>query len=101
MIGRASIGNPWIFKEIKHYLNHGVNPEEILLGARIDTVIKHLQNSIAWKGKKRGIFEMRKHYSNYFKGMQGIKKFKKRMLTTTDYNEILDILNEILVEYSS
>ena len=69
MIGRASIGNPWFFNQVKHYLNAGDHLPEPSLKEKIDTVKEHLDFSIRWKGEKLGILEMRRHYANYFKGI--------------------------------
>ena len=101
MIGRASIGYPWIFKEIKHFMNTGVLLDPPGLDERVDTVKKHLKFSIEWKGDKRGIFEMRRHYTNYFKGIINFKPMRMKLVTTDNYNELLDLLNEIPVKYAS
>jgi len=100
MIGRASIGNPWIFREIKHYFDTG----ELLPGPdvseRVEAAKNHLLNSINWKGEKLGIFEMRRHYTNYFKGFENIKTYRSRLVQSEDVNELLSILSEIHSEYS-
>ena len=101
MIGRASIGYPWIFKEVKHFMNTGVLLDPPGLDERVETVKKHLKFSIEWKGDKRGIFEMRRHYTNYFKGIINFKPMRMKLVTTDIYNELLDLLNEIPVKYAS
>lgn len=95
MIGRASIGYPWIFREIKAYLNEGILLPPPTLEERIQAVTKHLLKSVEWKGEKLGIVEMRRHYTNYFKGLPGIKEFRSRLVTTDELSDILYILEEI------
>jgi nifR3 family TIM-barrel protein len=100
MIGRASIGNPWIFNEIKHFIKHGEYLPKPSVAQRIDVCRKHLDFSIRWKGEKLGILEMRSHYANYFKGMDHFKEFRMRLVTIFDANEIHSVLNEVLDFYS-
>ena len=100
MIGRASIGNPWIFNEIKHFIKHGEYLPKPSVAQRIDVCRKHLNFSIRWKGEKLGILEMRSHYANYFKGMDHFKEFRMRLVTIFDANEIHSVLNEVLDFYS-
>lgn len=95
MIGRASIGNPWFFKEIKHYFTHKSLPDRPDMRERIRVVIKHLDFSIRWKGEKTGIFEMRRHYTNYFRGIPNFKPYRIRLVSAESQAEIEDILNEI------
>ncbi|MDA1119291.1 MAG: tRNA dihydrouridine synthase DusB [Bacteroidetes bacterium] len=99
MIGRASIGNPWIFKEIKHFLKTGQNLPEPDLAERVRVVLKHLAFSIEWKGEKIGINEMKRHYSNYFRGIQNFKIYRTRLVTSNNYSEVMDILNEVANTY--
>ncbi len=95
MIGRAAIGNPWIFNRIKHYLKtHEILPP-ISLSEKAKVCIEHLKKSIEYKGEKRAILEMRKHYSNYFKSVTDFKKTKIKLMTTTDLNEVIDTLEQI------
>ncbi len=101
MIGRASIGHPWIFEEIKHYMKTGEHLPPPTLEERISTCREHLETSMRWKGDKRGILEMRRHYANYFKGFPGIKDFRQRLVTTDSLEHIEDILQEINVSYRS
>jgi tRNA-dihydrouridine synthase B len=100
MIGRASIGNPWIFNEIKHFLKYGKYLPKPSVAQRIDVCRKHLDFSIRWKGEKLGILEMRSHYANYFKGMDHFKEFRMRLVTLFDANEIHSVLDEVLDFYS-
>ena len=101
MIGRASIGYPWIFNEIKHFFKTGELLEPPPLEERIDVVKKHLQFSIEWKGERQGIFEMRRHYTNYFKGIVNFKPVRMKLVTADDYSELMDILNEIPVQFGT
>jgi len=95
MIGRASIGYPWIFKEIKHYLKTGEYLEKPNLAERIAACRDHLEMSLKWKGERLGIVEMRRHYSNYFKGIPGFKEYRMTLVTSHDKNEIFDTLDKI------
>jgi tRNA-dihydrouridine synthase B len=95
MIGRASIGNPWIFNEIKHYLRTGVLLETPGLEERVAVVKKHLNFSIEWKGEKTGILEMRRHYTNYFKNIPDFKPFRMQLVTLENYDALIDVLDQI------
>lgn len=99
MIGRAAIGYPWIFREIKHYLATGEQLAPPTLQERIATATEHLLQSIAWKGNKLGFLEMRRHYGHYFKGLENIKPFRSRLVNAESQQEIIDILNEIAEHY--
>lgn len=95
MIGRAAIGYPWIFNEIKHYFKYGERPAPPGIRERIRATRKHLDFSIRWKGDKIGIFEMRRHYSNYFKGFPDFKPYRTRLVEATSAAEIDEILMEV------
>lgn len=95
MIGRASIGYPWIFNEIKAYLENGTILDEPSLDERVDVAKRHLEFSLEWKGEKLGIFEMRRHYTNYFRGIPGFKPVRTRLVETENPDELFEILNEI------
>lgn len=95
MIGRASIGYPWIFREIKHYLNTGTLLPPPTLDERIQTCLTHFLKSIEWKGEKLGVLEMRRHYANYFKGIPHFKSIRHELVTTTDIPTIMSILQSI------
>ncbi len=95
MIGRAAIGYPFIFKEVKHYLATGELLPAPTLEERIDACLQHLEFSLSWKGHRLGLIEMRSHYSNYFKGIPNFKPFKVRLLTSDSPDEVIDILNQI------
>lgn len=95
MIGRAAIGNPWIFNQIKHYFQTGEELAPPTLSERMLAVKSHLKFSIEWKGDKKGIFEMRRHYTNYFRGIHGFKPFRARLVESPTYEDTLQILDEI------
>ena len=100
MIGRASIGNPWIFREIKHFVATGELLPPPTIQERVNAARQHLKHSIEWKGERLGIVEMRRHYTNYFRGFRNIKPFRARLVTNYDPNEIRGILDEIEDVYS-
>ncbi|NQD71829.1 tRNA dihydrouridine synthase DusB [Sphingobacterium shayense] len=95
MIGRASIGYPWIFREIKHFFKTGDRLEGPSITERVKVCETHLRKSIEWKGDKTGIFEMRRHYANYFKGIPNFKEYRTQLVSLQSYQEILDVLNDI------
>jgi tRNA-dihydrouridine synthase B len=95
MIGRASIGYPWVFNEIKHFLETGEKLAGPDLEERINVTKKHLDFSVKWKGEKQGILEMRRHYTNYFRGMPNFKPYRTRMVTADTYEEVSAILEEV------
>jgi len=101
MIGRASIGYPWIFNEIKHFFQTGELLDPPDLEERVRVVKKHLNFSIEWKGERKGIFEMRRHYTNYFKGIPNFKPFRMKLVCSEDPNELLDILDEVASIFST
>ena len=95
MIGRAAIGYPWIFNEIKHYLNTGEILASPTMKDRLEAAKNHLIWSMEWKGERLGIVEMRRHYTNYFKGIHGFKAHRQRLVTEDDPNQLLKIFDEI------
>ena len=99
MIGRASIGYPWIFNEIKHFLQTGTHLPPPTIEQRIEVCRKHLHKSYEWKGPRIGIFEMRRHYANYLKGMPNIKEYRSRLVVLDQLEEIDAVLDEILVQF--
>lgn len=101
MIGRAAIGYPWIFNETKHYLKHGERPLPPDVAERVRATRKHFEFSIKWKGDKLGVFEMRRHYANYFKGLPDFKPFRTRLVEAPSAEEVHVILNEIIDFYST
>lgn len=100
MIGRAAVGNPWIFNHFKEYFQTGLMSEMPDVEERINIVRKHLDFSIQWKGDRLGIFEMRRHYSNYFKGMPDFKSYRTKLVMADTYDEVNFILNEIIELYA-
>ncbi len=101
MIGRASIGYPWIFNEIKYFLKNGTMAAPPDVAVRVQTCRKHLGHSLSWKGPVTGIFEMRRHYTNYFKGFDHFKDYRMRLVTTNSVDEIHAILDEVLIRYQN
>ncbi len=101
MIGRSAIGNPWIFNEIKAYIKENKHIKKPSLNDRIETVKKHLDFSIQWKGERLGLIEMRRHYTNYFRGMDNFKKHRMKLILSTSRNFTLETLNEIYNLYSN
>lgn len=99
MIGRASIGYPWIFNEIKHYLKTGEKLPAPGITERVEAARQHLDKSIEWKGVKLGILEMRRHYTNYFKGLPGIKEKRLRLVTAHSAEEVHAVLDEVIKDY--
>lgn len=95
MIGRAAIGYPWIFREIKHFFNTGERLEGPTIAERVEVCRTHLNKSIEWKGDKLGIFEMRRHYANYFKGIPNFKEYRMKLVSLQRQAEILEVLHEI------
>ncbi len=99
MIGRAAIGYPWIFREIKHYLATGELLPFPTLEERVEVARKHLRKSLEWKGPVVGINEMRRHYANYLKGLPNIKEFRNRLVTLTTMEEVEAVLDEVKLHY--
>lgn len=100
MIGRAAIGYPWIFNEIKHYMATGKHLEPPTIRQRVETVKKHLAFSIDWKPGKTGIFEMRRHYTNYFKGIPHFKPYRTQLVELEEEQALFDLLDEIGEKFS-
>jgi tRNA-dihydrouridine synthase B len=95
MIGRASIGYPWIFNEIKHFMKTGMHLDAPGIKERVEAAKDHLEMSVKWKGELVGINEMKRHYTNYFKGIAHFKDYRGKLVTSSDLGEILDMLNYI------
>ncbi|MGM9787418.1 MAG: tRNA dihydrouridine synthase DusB [Candidatus Cryptobacteroides sp.] len=100
MIGRATFGHPWIFREIRHYLDTGEQLPELGVKERVELARRHLGLSLKLKGEPRGIYEMRRHLSCYFKGLPDFKETRIRMVTTLDVQELYDILDGIEARYA-
>jgi nifR3 family TIM-barrel protein len=95
MIGRASIGYPWIFREVKHYLATGEKLAPPTVEERVAMCRMHFEKSIEWKGPRVGVFEMRRHYAQYFRGLEGAKLWRSRLVDAEQPELILEILEEI------
>jgi tRNA-dihydrouridine synthase B len=95
MIGRASIGYPWFFNAVKHYMNTGEHIDPPTIKDRVDVARDHLLMSVNWKGQHLGIAEMKRHYTNYFKGIAHFKEYRMKLVTSFDLSEILDTLDYI------
>jgi nifR3 family TIM-barrel protein len=95
MIGRASIGHPWIFNEIKHFMATGTHKAPPTLGDRVDAAREHLERSIAWKGDWEGVVEMRRHYGNYFKGLPNFKDHRMKLVTERDPRLLVELLEAV------
>jgi nifR3 family TIM-barrel protein len=100
MIGRASIGYPWIFDEIKHYMATGQHLPEPTLQQRVKAARRHLEMAVEWKGERIGLFETRRHYTNYFKGYPNFKEYRTRLVTADSPAEVYETLNEVLAVYA-
>jgi len=101
MIGRASIGYPWIFNEIKHYLKTGEHLAKPSLQERIDAVKQHLNMAVEWKGEKLGLLEMRPHYGNYFKSIPNFKEYRTQLVTRNNLEEVNEVFRLIEQELLS
>jgi len=99
MIGRAAIGNPWIFDQIKQYLHNDTIAPTPTIQARVEAARTHFIKSIEWKGERLGVLEMRRHYSNYLKGLPDIKPYRQALVTTNHIPTILELLDEIVFKY--
>ncbi len=95
MVGRASIGYPWIFNEIKHYLETGLIIAPPDIHERLRVTKQHVEFSIRWKGEKLGIFEMRRHYASYFRGLVDFKSYRSRLVEAMSADEVFSILEEV------
>ena len=100
MIGRASIGNPWFFDQVKHYLNTGNKKEEPGISDKARMAKRHLEKAVKWKGDVLGVLETRRHYGNYFKGVANFKETKSRILNEKDPIKIFHELDEIIHTFS-
>ena len=99
MIGRAAVGRPWLFRDIRHYLDAGELLPEPTVREKVSWALEHLDLSLAHKEGKRAIFELRRHLSNYFKGLPNFRETRLKLLTTTEPDEIRSLLSEISSKY--
>ena len=100
MIGRASIGNPWFFKQVKHFFNTGEHLDPISLEDRVEAARRHLQMAIDWKGEILGVFETRRHYTNYFKGIPHFKEYRMKMVTSDHSQDVFAAFEEVLEKFA-
>lgn len=100
MIGRATIGYPWIFNEIKHFMKTGEHLPKPTVADRVDVARRHLKMSVKWKGENLGIVEMRRHYGNYFKGIAHFKAFRTKLVTSYEMEELLATLEQIETQFA-
>lgn len=100
MIGRAAIGYPWIFREIKHYMNTGELLPPPTIAERLYACRRHLHGSVQWKGEKVGLLEMRRHYASYLKGLPHVKEYRNRLVSTEDLQVIEGILHDVEMHYA-
>lgn len=100
MIGRASIGYPWIFREVKHFFETGEILELPTTQERVNAARQHLKNSINWKGTKLGVLEMRRHYTNYFRGFENIKHYRSLLVSLDQPDDLFGVLDEIEEKYN-
>lgn len=100
MIGRATIGNPWFFKQVKHFFKTGEHMAPVTLEERVDAARRHLQMAIDWKGEKLGVFETRRHYTNYFKGIPHFKEFRTQMVTSDDAADVFAAFDTVEREFA-
>jgi hypothetical protein len=99
MIGRASIGYPWFFREVKHFFETGEHLPPPNMIERLDAARRHLQMSIDWKGEKLGVFETRRHYTNYFKGIPHFKEYRMKMVTSDESKDVYEVFDEVEKEF--
>ncbi len=100
MIGRAAIGYPWMFREIKHYMQTGEQLPFPGIEERVEVCRTHLHKSIQWKGEILGILEMRRHYTNYLKGFPHIKEYRTRLVTEKTMQQVDAVLDEIKIKFA-
>ena len=101
MIGRATIGYPWFFKEVKHYFKTGEHLAPPTISERVEVARRHLQMAIDWKGDRLGVVETRRHYTNYFKGIPHFKDFRMKMVTSDDAKDVFAAFDEVLEIFSN
>jgi tRNA-dihydrouridine synthase len=101
MIGRASIGNPWFFREVQEYLKTGEKISKPTMSERVEAARRHLQMAIAWKGEKLGVFETRRHYTNYFRGIPHFKEYRMKMVTSDDSIDVFKAIDEVALKFKN
>ena len=100
MIGRATIGNPWFFRQVKHFFKTGEQLPLVSLEERVEAARRHLQMAIDWKGEKLGVFETRRHYTNYFKGIPHFKEYRMKMVTSDEAVDVFAVFDEVEEKFS-
>ncbi|WP_089381758.1 tRNA dihydrouridine synthase DusB [Lutibacter agarilyticus] len=101
MIGRASIGNPWFFKQVKHFIATGEHLPEVTIAERVEMAKRHLEMEIDWKESEIvGVMEMRRHYTNYFKGIPDFKPYRMKMVTSDAAQDVYDAFDEVLQKFA-
>ena len=101
MIGRACIGNPWFFKQVKHYFKTGTHLEPISMSERIEAARRHLKMAIDWKGEVLGVLETRRHYTNYFKGIPNFKPYRTKMVTSDHSQDVFKAFDEVEAKFAT
>jgi nifR3 family TIM-barrel protein len=99
MIGRASIGNPWFFAQVKHFFKTGEHLPPPTISERVQTVKRHLEMAMEWNGERAGFFETRRHYTNYFKGIPHFKSYRLKLVTAENKEEIFKVFDEIVEKF--
>jgi len=99
MIGRASIGNPWFFNQVKHFLKTKTHLPPATISERVAMAKRHLEMAIGWKGERLGIYETRRHYANYFKGIPDFKPYRQKLVTSDEPKDVYATLNKVLEEF--
>ena len=100
MIGRASIGNPWVFNQLKHFMKTGQHLDPPGIEERVAVTKEHLARSLKWKGERQGVVEMRRHYANYFKGIPDFKPIRTQLVTTDAPADLYELLDKVLVQFA-
>ena len=100
MIGRASIGNPWFFNQVKYFMKTGTHLSEPSVADRVSVARRHLEMAVDWKGEVLGVLETRRHYTNYFKGLDNFKPYRTRMVTSNRSEEVFQVFDEVLEAYA-
>ena len=101
MIGRASIGNPWFFNQVKHFFETGIHATPPSIEDRVAVARRHLEIAIDWKGEIQGVLETRRHYTNYFKGIPNFKPLRTRMVTSNESAGVFEVFDEIIEHFSA
>lgn len=101
MIGRASIGYPWFFREVKHFFETGTHRALPTMQERVEVARRHLEMAVDWKGEHLGVFETRRHYTNYFKGIPDFKDYRQKMVTSDTSAEVFAVFEEVLEKFGN